>query len=75
MEREEDLWPYVRRLKARSLIVRGSDSDILSAAAAKRLQKAIPGSVLAVVREAGHTVPGDNPQAFAAAVRSFLANG
>ncbi len=70
--RPGDLWPYVRRIKAPTLIVRGALSDILAPAAAKRLQKAIPGSTLTVVENAGHTVPGDNPPAFAAAVRDFL---
>ena len=69
---QEDLWPYVRRIKAPTLIVRGSESDILAPAAAKRLQKAIPGSILTVVQGAGHTVPGDDPPAFAAVVRDFL---
>ena len=69
---QEDLWSYVRRVKAPTLLVRGALSDILSPAAAKRLQKAIPGSSLVVIEKAGHTVAGDNPPAFAAAVRSFL---
>ena len=68
----EDLWPYVYRIKAPTLLVRGAQSDHLSPGAAKRLQKAIPGSTLTVVERAGHTVPGDNPPAFAAAVRDFL---
>ena len=69
---QDDLWSYVRRIKAPTLLVRGALSDILSPAAAKRLQKAIPGSSLVVIERAGHTVAGDNPPAFAAAVRSFL---
>ena len=69
---QEDLWGYVRRVKAPTLLVRGALSDILSPAAAKRLQKAIPGSSLVVIEKAGHTVAGDNPPAFAAAVLSFL---
>ena len=69
---QEDLWPYVRRIKAPTLIVRGGESDILSDRQAKRLQKAIPGCALTVVEKAGHTVPGDNPPAFRKAVTDWL---
>ena len=70
--RRDVLWSYVRRIKAPTLLVRGAQSDILAPAAAKNVQKAIPGCILTVVENAGHTVPGDNPPAFAAAVRAFL---
>ncbi len=69
----EDLWTYVRRIKAPALLVRGAESDILSAQGAKRTQRAIASCRLVTVPRAGHTVPGDNPPAFAAAVRAFLA--
>jgi len=35
------------------------------------LQEAIPGSEFALVPGAGHSVMGDNPPAFEAAVRTF----
>jgi pimeloyl-ACP methyl ester carboxylesterase len=69
----EDLWTYVRRIKAPALLVRGAESDILSAQGAKRTQRAIANCRLVTIPKAGHTVPGDNPPAFAAAVRAFLA--
>lgn len=68
----ENLWPYVRRIKAPTLIIRGAESDVLSEAQAKRLQKAIPGCAYTVVQKAGHTVPGDNPPAFRKAVVEWL---
>ena len=71
-QEREDLWQYVYRIKAPTLLVRGAESDILAPAAAKRLQKAIPGSKLVTIENAGHTVAGDNPPAFAAAVQRFL---
>lgn len=67
------LWDDVRGLRCPTLIVRGAESDILSAEGARRLQAAIPGSELAVIPGAGHSVMGDNPEAFVAAVRPFLA--
>jgi pimeloyl-ACP methyl ester carboxylesterase len=71
---QEDLWPFVRRIKAPTLLVRGAQSDILSPQSAKKTAKAIKNCRLVEVPKAGHTVPGDNPPAFAAAVRAFLKN-
>ena len=41
-------------------------------AIAKRMIEAQPRARLAVVPAAGHTVPGDQPDAFARAVRAFI---
>jgi pimeloyl-ACP methyl ester carboxylesterase len=68
-----DLWDDVARIRAPTLIVKGAESDILSADSAAKLQAAIPGSRLAEIPGAGHSVMGDNPEAFVAAVRGFLA--
>ena len=68
----EDLWRYFRRLKMPTLLVRGSQSDIWSDRAARRVQKAIPDSTLVTIEDAGHTVAGDNPPAFYAAVQAWL---
>lgn len=67
-----DLWPYVVRIKTPTLIVRGAESDMLAPDAAERMQQVIAGSSLTVVPNAGHTVPGDNPPGFLAAVSAFL---
>ena len=67
-----DLWPYVVRIKAPTLIVRGAESDTLAPEVAERMQQVIQGSALTVVERAGHTVPGDNPPGFLAAVSAFL---
>lgn len=66
------LWDDVSAVRCPTLIVRGGESDILSDESAARLQAAIPGSRLAEVAGAGHSVMGDNPSAFLAAVRPFL---
>jgi len=68
----EGLWEEVRKIRCPTLIIRGGESDILTPEAAQRLQTAIPQSRLAVVPGAEHSVMGDNPVGFAAAVRDFL---
>jgi pimeloyl-ACP methyl ester carboxylesterase len=67
-----NLWDDVRAIRCPTLIIKGGESDILSADSATKLQAAIPGSCLAEVPGAGHSVMGDNPAAFVAAVRGWL---
>jgi pimeloyl-ACP methyl ester carboxylesterase len=67
-----DLWDEVRAIRCPTLIIKGAESDILSVESATKLQQAIPNSRLAVVPGAGHSVMGDNPESFVAAVRPFL---
>lgn len=68
-----NLWDDVGAIHCPTLIIKGGESDILSADSAQKLQAAIPGSRLAVIPGAGHSVMGDNPQAFVTAARDFLA--
>jgi pimeloyl-ACP methyl ester carboxylesterase len=67
-----NLWEDVRAVRCPTLIIKGGDSDILSRESAEKLQAAIPNSRLEIVPGAGHSVMGDNPAAFVAAVRKFL---
>ncbi|MFQ5666921.1 MAG: alpha/beta fold hydrolase [Candidatus Binatia bacterium] len=67
-----NLWDDVRAIHCPTLIIKGGESDILSAESAAKLRAAIPGSCLTVVPNAGHSVMGDNPHGFVAAVRDFL---
>ncbi len=67
-----NLWDDVRLVRCPTLIIKGGESDILSGESAAKLQAAIPGSRLAEIPGAGHSVMGDNPAAFVAAVREFL---
>jgi pimeloyl-ACP methyl ester carboxylesterase len=67
------LWEDVRKIRCPTLIVKGAESDILSPAAAQKLQAAIPKSELVTIPGAGHSVMGDNPEAFVAATQAFLA--
>jgi esterase len=67
-----NLWDDVHAIRCPTLIIKGGESDILSAESAGKLQAAIPRSRVAVVPGAGHSVMGDNPAAFVAAARTFL---
>src|SRR6266545_3390521 len=67
-----DLWPAVRQIKAPTLIVRGSESDVFSPETAKRMHELIPESRIVEIPGAGHSVPADAPEAFERAVREFL---
>jgi pimeloyl-ACP methyl ester carboxylesterase len=67
-----DLWDPLGRIGCPTLLVRGAESDILSPEIARRMLQALPQGRLVEIPGAGHTVPGDQPAAFASAVREFL---
>lgn len=67
-----DLWPLWKALACPVLLVRGAESDILSADIAARMLALQPRARLVEVAGAGHTVPGDRPAEFLAALREFL---
>ena len=66
------LWNAVRRLRCPTLLVRGSESPILTQENADRFARTVTGAVVAEVTGAGHSVMGDNPEGFLAAVRPFV---
>ena len=67
-----DLWPLWAAITCRTLIVRGAESDILSAEIASRMLAAQPRAELVEIPNAGHTVPGDQPDAFLDVLKKFL---
>jgi esterase len=67
-----DLWGPLDRITCPTLLVRGTESDILSPEIAKRMLDALADGHYAEVLGAGHSVPGDQPEAFAQLVRAFL---
>lgn len=71
-EPPEVMWAQVPHVTPETLVVHGAMSDVLKSEAATRLAKELPHGALAVIQGAGHSVPGDNPQAFLSAVQSFL---
>jgi pimeloyl-ACP methyl ester carboxylesterase len=68
----DESWQLFRRVSVPTLLVRGADSDVLSEEVAQRAAREMPRARLVVVPSAGHSVPGDNPDDFTAAVRDFL---
>lgn len=70
----DESWQMFRQVTAPTLLVRGAESDVLSQAVAERATREMPRTRLTVVASAGHSVPGDNPDDFTAAVREFLAD-
>jgi pimeloyl-ACP methyl ester carboxylesterase len=67
-----DLWEPLARIACPTLLVRGTQTDILSPEVAKRMLEVLRDGRLAEVERAGHTVPADRPQEFARLVRAFL---
>jgi pimeloyl-ACP methyl ester carboxylesterase len=59
-------------LRQPCLLVRGAESDVLTAAIAHEFTELAPGSTLAEVPRAGHMVAGDNNDAFTAAICTWL---
>lgn len=67
-----DLWAEVAKIRCPVLIVRGGESDILAPEVAARFGGIVKAEVR-TVPGAGHSVMGDNPSGFLAAVEPFLA--
>jgi pimeloyl-ACP methyl ester carboxylesterase len=61
-----------RRLRQPCLLVRGAESDVLTAPIACEFTELAEGSTLAEVPHAGHMVAGDNNDAFSAAICTWL---
>jgi pimeloyl-ACP methyl ester carboxylesterase len=67
-----DLWPLWRAITCPVLVVRGADSDVLAPETAKKMLGTNPRARLVEVPGAGHTVPGDQPEAFRRLLAEFL---
>ena len=68
----DEMWQLFREIEAPTLLVRGAESDVLSPAVAERAISEMHRARLVTVAGAGHSVPGDNPDDFTAAVTEFL---
>jgi esterase len=66
------LWDRLGAIRCPVLVVRGAESDVLAPEAAARLGGLVHAEVR-TVPGAGHSVMGDNPHGFLAAVEPFLA--
>jgi len=67
------LWPVLPALEQRVLLIVG-ERDTRYRQMAERMHALVPGSEVAVVADAGHTVHVDAPQAFVALVKSAWSN-
>ena len=67
-----NLWDCVERVQCPVMIVRGSETDMLTPEAVQRLHRRIPGSRVSLIEEAGHSVPSDQPAALGQHIREFL---
>jgi len=68
-----DLWAAWSAIRCPTLLIRGVESDVLSAETATRMLETCSAARLVEVVDAGHTVPGDQPERFLALVTEFLA--
>jgi pimeloyl-ACP methyl ester carboxylesterase len=71
-EEVQATWDSLQNITCPTLLVRGSDSDILSPELAQRMLRSMPNCRLVEVPNSGHSVPLDNPTGFIQAVRTFL---
>ncbi|GIW06190.1 MAG: hydrolase [Dehalococcoidia bacterium] len=68
----QDLWPYVRQLRLPVLVVRGEKSHVIGEEQARVFVEALPDAAYVVIPDAGHLVPGDQPDRFSDALREWL---
>jgi pimeloyl-ACP methyl ester carboxylesterase len=61
-----------KSLRCPVLVLRGSQSDVLSDEGAEAVTALIPGARLEVIERAGHLAAGDNPRSTVALISSFL---
>lgn len=66
------LWEYVSQVVCPSLLVHGMESDMLTTEVAEKVGRSLAFGSVVDIEHASHSVPGDNPDAFEAAVRNFL---
>jgi pimeloyl-ACP methyl ester carboxylesterase len=67
-----EIEPSYRTIDVPALVLWGDRDAWLNPSAGRRLADTIPGARLAVVRDAGHFLPEDQPEAVAAALAAFF---
>ena len=71
-QRSESRWADVKAINTPTLLLRGAISKILSEEAAQSMVEGMTDCEFAVIEGAGHSVQGDQPAAFAAALDAYL---
>jgi len=67
-----DLWPYVERMRAPTLLLIGEESTLVSPEARMRMEGILPDFQAVVVRGVGHMIPQERSEEFEVLVRRFL---
>ena len=67
-----DCWPLLPRIEVPTLVVRGEHSPVLPLDMAARMLETIPDAELVEIPDAYHHLTLDAPDAFAAALDTFL---
>ena len=67
-----DLWPYVERIETPTLLILGSESDLVTEETLERMKKTMPHLDVVTVEGATHMVPQDKPKEFEHHIRDFL---
>lgn len=68
----EDIWDMALALRCPTLLVHGGDSPVLKREMAEKFAKEVDVVRLVTIAGAGHSVAGDKPEEFVAAVGQFL---
>lgn len=68
-----DSWPTLPRIDCPTLVMVGAQDVVTPPELARRMHAAIPAARFALIENAGHVSPVEQPEAFADALRTFLA--
>ena len=68
----EWLWPYMEKITCPVLVVRGMESPLFLQEGAYKMRDNLSNVSLMEIEHAGHFIMGEDPEAFEAAIRSFL---
>lgn len=68
----EEVWARLEAIRCPTLVVRGGESQMFSAAMAADFAARLPHGRWVEVEQAGHTVQGDNPAGLVRELRAFL---
>lgn len=71
--RLEPLWKEVPNIPCPALVCHGSKSKVINRKLAERLAQTLPKGEVVTIKGASHTVQGDKPKEFVAALSKFLA--
>jgi pimeloyl-ACP methyl ester carboxylesterase len=74
MRDRPDYRPTLQRIAAPTLIIVGEFDAMTPPSLAKEMHSSIPGSTIAMIKDAGHLSPIEQPQQVSRAIRNFLVN-